>query len=517
MENQTNNLTAPNTLSLLKRADLYLEDGEFESATEYYNRVLDIDPECAKAYLGLLMAELKIKEHSELTAINKPLTSLGNFKRALRFADDELRKTLEEYDKQNTTNSKKTSYHEARKLKESAQTKEEYMKAAEELQAIGDYRDAEDLALECIQLAYKAEDSEDRGYTAFGDYKEKEQIFQNALSLMNEADSEETYMEAEKEFLKIPNYRSSEIYAKRCREKAGSGNNHTIPSFFKSLTDSNSDDFNESVRATGNDSLYAISLICGSIKFVICIILFVYCYELAEYAKIAGSIVEYWGDGFHWAAWIVFVGIAGSASVLGFGEIKSFITYSKNKMVHNLDDLKKKRKNTFACIMHLLFFIMAIMIMYMPDTWLSVRTIDEEVLLTLRWIALTDFPGLSFSSLTLIVVSLTVVNAFQFIVIAVRIFTYTDPNEDKDRITRTRTFTGILSAVIILVVMFLSSFANFYDLNSGEVWALYDDAIYGFSDSNYNEEFLCEECNYWEPWYYFCDDCLNCLDCCECY
>ena len=41
---------------LLKRCKMFLEDNDFIKANEYAQRVLDEDPECALAYLFLLMA-----------------------------------------------------------------------------------------------------------------------------------------------------------------------------------------------------------------------------------------------------------------------------------------------------------------------------------------------------------------------------------------------------------------------------------------------------------------------------
>lgn len=42
----------PNTTQLLKRAFMFLEDREWESADDYCEKVLDLDAECAEAYLG---------------------------------------------------------------------------------------------------------------------------------------------------------------------------------------------------------------------------------------------------------------------------------------------------------------------------------------------------------------------------------------------------------------------------------------------------------------------------------
>ncbi|NLX92335.1 MAG: TIR domain-containing protein, partial [Clostridiales bacterium] len=57
---------APGVASLLGRADIFLEDGDFKSADEYYDKVLDIDPKCAAAYWGKLKASLNTKNEAAL-------------------------------------------------------------------------------------------------------------------------------------------------------------------------------------------------------------------------------------------------------------------------------------------------------------------------------------------------------------------------------------------------------------------------------------------------------------------
>lgn len=47
----------PGTAPLLRRGNLFLEDGDWKNADTYFDKVLDLDPECAEAYLGKLMAE----------------------------------------------------------------------------------------------------------------------------------------------------------------------------------------------------------------------------------------------------------------------------------------------------------------------------------------------------------------------------------------------------------------------------------------------------------------------------
>jgi serine/threonine protein kinase len=46
---------------LLRRAFLFLEDSVFDKATEYFEKTLDNNPENAKAYVGKLLAKLRLK------------------------------------------------------------------------------------------------------------------------------------------------------------------------------------------------------------------------------------------------------------------------------------------------------------------------------------------------------------------------------------------------------------------------------------------------------------------------
>lgn len=82
---------------LLKRAFLFLEDGEFETADEYCEKVLDADPECAEAYLGKLMVELRLRKREQLRDCLVTFDSSNSYQKAYRFGDDELKKELKEY------------------------------------------------------------------------------------------------------------------------------------------------------------------------------------------------------------------------------------------------------------------------------------------------------------------------------------------------------------------------------------------------------------------------------------
>ena len=79
---------------LLERAFMFLEDGNWASANEYCERVLDQDPKNAQAYLGKLMAELHVRKWEALKDQPQPFDDSNNYTKALRFGDDALKQEL---------------------------------------------------------------------------------------------------------------------------------------------------------------------------------------------------------------------------------------------------------------------------------------------------------------------------------------------------------------------------------------------------------------------------------------
>lgn len=97
VETATVETNAPGVTSLLKRAALFLEDGDTASAREYYDRVLDIDPECAEAYMGKVCAETGCRKESDLGALNYCVDMRGDWQKALRFASAAQKQKYEGY------------------------------------------------------------------------------------------------------------------------------------------------------------------------------------------------------------------------------------------------------------------------------------------------------------------------------------------------------------------------------------------------------------------------------------
>ena len=145
--------SAGNTAPLLKRAFMFLEDEDWDSADEYCEKVLDIDPECAQAYLAKLMAELNVCKQEDLRDQEEPFDEYNNYLKAIRFADAALKEELEGYiDYINDRNEKErleNAYNYSKRLMSNAGTEDAYKKAARSFETIPDYMDSAALAQEC--------------------------------------------------------------------------------------------------------------------------------------------------------------------------------------------------------------------------------------------------------------------------------------------------------------------------------------------------------------------------------
>lgn len=141
---------------LLRRAEIFLEDGEFDSADEYYNRVLDIDPECSKAYIGRLLVELNLRSEDELAGSGVSITEYGNYRKAVRFAKGIYKEMLEKFDtevqQKKEIEHKEIIYNKAIELMVSETNPQNLDEAAKLFRSIKDYKDSERLSDECVEL-----------------------------------------------------------------------------------------------------------------------------------------------------------------------------------------------------------------------------------------------------------------------------------------------------------------------------------------------------------------------------
>ena len=195
-----------NIAPLLERALMFLEDGEFDSADEYCEKVLDQDPKCARAYLGKLMAELKVRKKEDLTNCEQPFDDSNNYNKALRFADEKLAQGLKNcilhINERNESARLEGIYTTAAAALNSAVSQADYEKAAQIFDTVKSYRDSAELAKKC------RENSE---------ICRKNDIYNTAKKMMNEK-SESSLSAAIELFSEISGWRDSDEQIDVCKK-----------------------------------------------------------------------------------------------------------------------------------------------------------------------------------------------------------------------------------------------------------------------------------------------------------
>ena len=153
----------PTANSLVKRAFIFLEDGEWQSADEYCEKALDIDPENAQAYLGKLMAEFQVHKQQQLKEEPDPFDDSKNYEKVMRYGDETLKSKLAadvKYIKERNENTRLEGIYQSanRIINQTNHTDTEALKTARrQFVSIGNYKDAEEKIKHCDALILEAE------------------------------------------------------------------------------------------------------------------------------------------------------------------------------------------------------------------------------------------------------------------------------------------------------------------------------------------------------------------------
>ena len=199
--------TNSNVAPLLKRAFMFLEDGDWERADDFCEQVLNQDPENAQAYLCKLMAELHVKKQDKLKDQAETFDNSNNYQKSIRFADEKLKTELVGYIEHINTRNENTRvegiYNHAKNVMSSAISEEKYAEAAHLFESIKYYRDSSDLMDECYKKA---------------EVCRKDAIYQNAISEANVL-SVASVTHAIKLFQSVSGWRDADDQIAQCEAK----------------------------------------------------------------------------------------------------------------------------------------------------------------------------------------------------------------------------------------------------------------------------------------------------------
>ena len=175
--------------NLMKRVYLYLEDRDFAKASEYIDKVLDVDAEYAPAYVAQVLVAHELTEESDLTILCTSIDDDPTWKKALRFANEEQKQLYlgyakqinenEVYDKEQKKKQEELAAKEGQYDQALAEiSKENYFGAMMILQQLNGYKDVEKLIRQCLDR-YKEElfqkEQEQRKILAEKEQEQKEE------------------------------------------------------------------------------------------------------------------------------------------------------------------------------------------------------------------------------------------------------------------------------------------------------------------------------------------------------
>ena len=195
------------TTPLLERVFLFLEDGKWQDANIYCEKVLDIDPKNAEAYLGKLMVELQVRNRKQLADCAEPFDDRDNYSKVLRFGDEALEKEMRGYithiNERNENTRLTGIYNSAKNAMSAANTESAFKTAADTFATIPGFKDADTLAEQCLEKA---------------EICRKDAVYSTAKSKMI-GEKVASYEEAIKVFQTISGWKDSneQIYA--CQKK----------------------------------------------------------------------------------------------------------------------------------------------------------------------------------------------------------------------------------------------------------------------------------------------------------
>jgi Fe-S cluster biosynthesis and repair protein YggX len=137
---------------------MFLEDGEWEKADDFCEQVLNHDPENAMAYLGKLMAELKVKKQEALKNRAEPFSDNSNYQKAIRFGNGQLKLQLQgdvAHIKMRNENARKDAIYKDAMEKMDRASITSCKEAISLFQSISGWKDADNQAAICEQKILK--------------------------------------------------------------------------------------------------------------------------------------------------------------------------------------------------------------------------------------------------------------------------------------------------------------------------------------------------------------------------
>ena len=226
-----------NVHSLLRRVFIFLEDGDFNSANEYCEKVLDIEPENAQAYLCKLMAEYQVKQKEMLKDLPKPFDDSNNYQKIMKFGDKNIKSEVQSYidyiNERNYLEHCKKEYMGALSIYNNEQSDENRLgKAKRIFIQLGSYKDSSEWIAKCDEAIAELPLKDN--------YKHADKLVSEAKSLYDTSIKENIVKavsaleQASTIFTELDKYKNSPERVAECQAKIQDCQNKIKELYFKS-------------------------------------------------------------------------------------------------------------------------------------------------------------------------------------------------------------------------------------------------------------------------------------------
>ncbi|MGN0642995.1 MAG: toll/interleukin-1 receptor domain-containing protein [Huintestinicola sp.] len=136
--------------SLMTRVEDFLVDKEWQHATSYCEKILDMNPRYSKAYAYKLMANFKLSKINQIDYCLEDFRSRADYRKLVEYANDEVKTSiLPHFEKAYQARCEKV-YSEAMQLKDSIDV-ETVSRAGNLFASIHEWKDANEKYKECMQ------------------------------------------------------------------------------------------------------------------------------------------------------------------------------------------------------------------------------------------------------------------------------------------------------------------------------------------------------------------------------
>lgn len=209
-----------NVAPLLKRAFMFLEDGNFEEADEYCEKVLDQDPENAQAYLGKLLASVGVPRVENLSNCKINFLNNINYNKVTKFGDAQLVSTLKDYANQAAYNAavshiESINNTEVSDSRQWLEIEKKFKNIAKEFKNLAEFKDSASLAEVCLKSAEAA-----AHYAVYVDLIRQQQYLDHFINSKDATNTSQKLKELAEKFNELADFKDSATHAKECIHNA---------------------------------------------------------------------------------------------------------------------------------------------------------------------------------------------------------------------------------------------------------------------------------------------------------